>query len=100
MFMPSIADLILPVGAPPVRGPLYARFNQPAPERRAVRTIPRTLDQQFVGGLQGVSTGKDGDPCAVSINVFSKSTIQAGLEANIEAPFAGQDFELVLQLSD
>lgn len=100
MVMPDVANMILPLGAPPVRGPLYARFDQKASQRPALRTIPGTPAHPFAFGLPGISSRKRGNPCALSINVFSKSTTRAELAVNLQAPYAGQDFEIALQLSD
>ncbi len=100
MVMPSISDFVLPVGAPPVRGPLYLRFFQKPAERLPVRAIANRPVHQLATGLNGISTTSPESPCAVSINIFNRSSQQATLTATAKTPFAGEDILLTLQLSD
>lgn len=100
MFMPSVWDLVLPIGAPPVRGPVYTRYAQPPTKRLAVRVLPRPRDRTLVGGLQGVSVVNPEDACAVSINVYGRPTISGELIIELERLSAGEDFEVVIRLDD
>jgi hypothetical protein len=100
MFMPSLWDMIIPVGSPPVRGPLYARLNQSPSNRSAVRIIPRKGDQPFFQTAQGISSGKTESPCSVSVNVYSKTSIQSGLQAEVKEPIVGNDFDVTMTISD
>lgn len=100
MIMPSLADFVLPVGAPPVRGPLYSRFLENAAERLPVRAIAGTPAHQLATGLSGITTTSPDVPCAVSVNIFKRTSRQASLVATAKAPYAGEDILLTLQLSD
>jgi hypothetical protein len=100
MIMPSLADFVLPVGAPPVRGPLYSRFLQKPAERLPVRAIAGAPAHQLATGLSGITTTSPDAPCAVSVNIYKRTSRQATLSATAKAPFAGEDIQLTLQLSD
>jgi len=100
MVMPSLSDFVLPAGAPPVRGALYSRFSQKPTERLPVRAIAGRPAHQLATGLNGISTNSPEPPCAVSINIFKRTSRRASLTATAKAPFAGEDIILTLQLSD
>ncbi len=100
MVMPSLADFTLPTGAPPVRGPLYSRFALKPAERLPVRAVAGSPAHQLATGLNGVSTTSPDAPCAVSINIFNRTSNQASLTATAKEPFAGEDITLTLKLSD
>ncbi len=100
MVMPSISDFVLPTGAPPVRGPLYTRFSQKPEERVPVRVSAGSPAHQLATGINGISTISPEPPCAVSINVFNRSSHRATLTATAKSPFAGEDIVLTLELSD
>lgn len=100
MVMPSLSDFTLPSGAPPVRGPLYSRFDQKPTQRLSVRAVVANPAHQLATGLPGSSTTSPEPSCAVSINIFNRTSHQASLTATAKAPFAGEDIILTLQLSD
>ena len=114
MFMPDIWDMILPTGSPPVRGPQFTRFSLPPEKRQMVRTIPTLSAEDIerfkrhlatIGQEPGHGHG-DEQPdethvertCAVSVDVFSKSSISAALEVARAPRYAGDDFEVVVKL--
>jgi hypothetical protein len=96
MIMPSVHDLLVPSGAPPLRGPLFLRFNQPASQRKAVRVIPGRPAHRLALNFPAPSTTISGDPCALSINIYHRTTLRPRLAINAKADFAGEDLELVL----
>ncbi len=100
MIMPSISDLILPIGAPPVKGPLYTRFFQPPDKRLPVRAIAGKPAHSLATGLPGITTISKEPPCSVSINIYNKTSHQIVLNSKVKAPFAGEDIILSLHLSD
>ena len=100
MIMPSISDLVLPVGAPPVKGPLYTRFFQTPDKRLPVRAIAGKPSHALAVGLPGITTVSNEPPCAVSINIYNKTSHQIVLNSKVQTPFAGEDINLSLQLSD
>jgi hypothetical protein len=99
MFMPSGWDLLLPQGAPPVKGPAYPRAFLPPSRRTAVRLQPPVAGQSLLAGTQGVSVPPV-DPCSVAVNVYARSTIRTRLIPTVKAPFAGQDIEIALEVDD
>ena len=100
MIMPSISDFILPAGAPPVKGQLYTRFFQTPDKRLPVRAIAGKPAHSSAIGLPGMTTTSKEPPCAVSINIYNKTSNQIVLNSKVKAPFAGEDIGLSLHLSD
>jgi tyrosinase-like protein len=100
MFMPSRWDLLLPAGAPPVRGPLYTRAALPPAKRSAVRLLRGPQGGPILGGNQGVSTLDTDEACAVAVNVYAKPSLDLALALEARRPFAGADLLLSLELSD
>ena len=99
MIMPSVHDLLTPVGAPPVRGPLYQRFNQPVAQRKPARLLPGKVAHPLALPLPAPSAHISGDPCALSIQVYHRTTLRPRLDTNVGDPVAGTDFELLLNLN-
>ncbi|MEP7108022.1 MAG: tyrosinase family protein [Ferruginibacter sp.] len=100
MIMPSISDLILPTGAPPVKGPLYSRIFQSPEKRLPVRAIGGKMAHALAIGLPGITTTSPEPPCAVSINIYNKTSHEFILDSEVKTPFAGEDIVLSLNLSD
>lgn len=98
--MPNIADLLVPAGAPPLRGPLYARHNQPLAKRRAVRAVPGGPSHSLAAGISGLSSGHRTDPCAVAVDIYALSRIKATLEVEHASHTVGDDIVMRLRLSD
>lgn len=101
MQMPGLGDLLLPAGAPPIRGPIYMRAFQSPLQRLAVRTTPGRPAHGLVNGLSGISAlHPDIPPCAVAVQIYGRSTLKARLSVDLAAPHAGEDFTLRLHLGD
>ncbi|MEO7305907.1 MAG: tyrosinase family protein, partial [Ferruginibacter sp.] len=100
MIMPSISDLILPAGAPPVRGPLYSRIFQTPAQRLPVRAISGKPAHTLAMGLPGITATSNEPPCAVAINIYNKASHQVVLNSTVKAAFAGEDIHLSLHLTD
>jgi hypothetical protein len=98
MIMPSVHDLLAPVGAPPLRGPVYLRALQPAAKRTAVRLIPGRPPHRLALGLPAPSTTLEGDPATVAINVYHRTTFRPRLSVEAKELFAGEDFRVRLDL--
>ncbi|MEP7336136.1 MAG: tyrosinase family protein [Acidobacteriota bacterium] len=99
MIMPSVSDLLTPTGAPPVRGPLYLRFNQPVARRTPVRLLPGKPAHRLALNFPALSAKISGDPCALSIQIYHRTTLRPRLAVSATSPFAGEDFELLLNLN-
>lgn len=98
--MPNIADLLVPAGAPPLRGPLYARHNQPLAKRQAVRAVRGGPSHSLVAGISGLSSGHRTDPCALAVDIYARSRIKATLEVEHASHTVGDDVVLRLRLND
>lgn len=100
MVMPGTSGFVLPVGAPPVRGPLYTRFEQQPSQRPVARALAGIPPHRLAAVLPGSSMVAKGPACSVAINVFTKTTLQSNLTTKLRAANAGEDFELTLRLAD
>jgi hypothetical protein len=98
MIMPAVHDLLVPTGAPPVRGPLFLRAFQPAGQRTPVRLIPGRPPHRLALNFPAPSTNIAGDPCALAINVYHRTTFRPRLVNDAKELFAGEDFTVRLQL--
>ncbi|WP_051189604.1 tyrosinase family protein [Daejeonella oryzae] len=99
MIMPHIQDLLLPISAPPLKGPLYSRYNQPVNNRPVSRIIPGKLNHRLAGGLAAPSTQNINDPCAVSIQIYHKTTFKPKLTIRNSTLFTGDDIVIHLDLN-
>ncbi len=98
MIMPAVHDLLVPTGAPPVRGPLFLRAFQPVAKRTAVRMIPGRPPHRRALSFAAPSAKIEGDPCALAINVYHRTTFRPRLVVDARELFAGEDFKLRLEL--
>jgi hypothetical protein len=99
MIMPSVHDLLAPAGAPPVRGPIYLRFNQPVSKRPPARVLPGRPAHRLALTLPAPSVRIGGDPCALSVQIYHRTTLAPRLEVIAAEPFAGADFDVALHLN-
>lgn len=98
MYMPFLGTLLMPVGAPPVRGSYYSRLNIPYKKRQSVRAIPRTSRESLFSLEHSPSTNED--PCSLLVNIYSKTTIQPILRVDAESLFAGNSFDVILEFNE
>lgn len=98
MLMPSVHDLLVPTGAPPVRGPLYLRAFQPVRQRTPVRLIPGRPPHRLALTFPAPSAQIEDDPSALAINVYHRTTFRPRLVSDAKELFAGEDFKLRLEL--
>lgn len=87
MVMFSPWQNLVPVGAPPVRGPLFARVDQPAAKRATARL---SLDDNGRTAFPSAALGTipAGPPAAVAVEVYAKTRLDVRLELG-KARFAG-----------
>lgn len=100
MIMPERGSFLLAEGAPPIRGPLYGRYDQKVADRQAARMLPGSEPHDLATMLPGVSVPKKGPPCAVSVNVYNKTGAKVDFAARAIAPYAGRDIDLAVSFSD
>ena len=99
MHMPSLIDRLFPVGARPVRGPVYAQLNKPYTKRLSSRVLPVQFKGQVVNAVEGVNENREG-PCTVSVNVYCRTTLHIQLKRPDKKIFAGNDLALRLEAKD
>jgi hypothetical protein len=99
MMMPSDWELLVPIGAPPLRGPLYTRFDQPISKRRAVRQ-QRPIKGAPLLQASGVNTTEPGNPCTVGINIYGRGVTTARVEIRTRERFAGNSIDVIVRLED
>ena len=100
MIMPNISTLVLATGTPPIRGPLYTRYNKKPTERIPVRAIAGRPAHQLSTSLPGITTLSKEPPCAVAINIYNRTSQKVILESKIKEYFAGEDIFLSINLSN
>jgi len=99
MVMPNTWELLVPVGAPPLRGPLYTRFDQPAAKRPAVRALaPRAGAPLLLSA--GINSPAIDAASTLAVNVFARGSLSTRLVPQVREPFAGSMVELVLSVED
>lgn len=98
MVMPYISNLLLPVGAQPLKGPVYSRYNQPADKRVSTRLIPGRAAHRLAIGIQAPSTLNISDPCALSVQIYHRTTLKPQLNVRSKTHFAGEDIMLNLNI--
>jgi hypothetical protein len=99
MLMPAIADLLVPNGTPPLRGPHYLKTKIPLKERTAARVLPPTGKKAFPSGVRGIGGARPAEPCAVSVNIYTRTRLN--LELNLFSdgdPVAGEPLKLKASL--
>lgn len=96
MYMASEWELLIHAGAPPLLGPRYTRFNQPAAKRLPVRLMQPKPN----GRHPHASAFNTGDPATVAVNIYSKGHLSGGVETHVQKPYAGNAIELVVRLND
>lgn len=99
MHMPSLIDRLFPVGARPVRGPVYAQLNKPYNNRLSSRVLPAQFKGQAVNPVEGVNENREG-PCAVSVNIYCRTTLHIQLKGADKKNFAGYDLALRIEAKD
>jgi hypothetical protein len=99
MIMSYIQDLLLPVSAPPIKGPLYSRYNQPVNKRAVPRILPGKLPHRLAGGLDAPGSENTENPCALSIQVYHRTTFKPKLNVRNSTLYAGDDILLSLDLN-
>jgi len=100
MLMPTIYDLIKPVGALPIRGPVFAKLVQPFQQIQSSRFYPLNSNFADFYPIEGISIAEPKDPVTLTVNIYGKQTITANVSLVIKAPFAGNDFEVTVKLED
>ena len=98
MVMPYISNLLLPVGAQPLKGPVYSRYNLPAEKRLTTRLLPGRPAHRFAIGLAAPSTLNITDPCALSVQIYHRTTLRPQLKPDGKIHFAGDDIVLNLNI--
>ena len=99
MFMPSLFEMLLPVGAPPTRGPVYARLLQPPARRVPSRLLPRAAKQPFAGAQTGTSVVETKGACTLAVNIYARTPLWATLVTTAKALVAGNDFDVEFAIS-
>jgi hypothetical protein len=99
MVMLNNWELLVPTGAPPLRGPLYARFDQPAAKRAAVRVLPPAAGAPLLL-TAGVNSTAVEEAATLAINVFSRGSLSTNITPRVKEPFAGTMIDLVLHIED
>lgn len=97
MFMPSGYDLIFPTGSRSVRGPLFAQARLPLRQRTAARLMPPRSAAQASFPVTGANEDRQ-ESCAVSVNVYCRSTLRVGLTTDV--PRTGSGFTMALAADD
>jgi hypothetical protein len=98
MFMPSRFDMLFPVGARAVRGPVFAQMNKPFDKRQSMRIQPVQSKAQINFPVTGVS-GDRSNPSSVAVNIYCKSTINIRLDTDKEI-VVGKDIALRFEAND
>lgn len=94
MLMYELGSLLYPSGAPPVRGALYTRYTQEASERPTMRFSHGVEPHELASMLPGIAGKHKGNPCALAVNIYTKTTVHVDIRADLTAPYAGHDFML------
>ena len=96
MYMASDRELLIHAGAPPLLGPRFTRFNQPAAKRLSVRIMEPKPNERHPHSRAFTS----GNPATVAVNIYSKGLVSAKVKTHVQKPFAGNSIELAVRLND
>lgn len=97
MIMPTTWDLIVPVSAPPLAGPVFAQYNLPKAKRVSTRVLAaRTLPT--VGGPSIAKPFPNAVP--VVVNCYAKTRLHVDLQFAGDPRFAGDELRLTLRVKD
>jgi hypothetical protein len=96
MYMPYETEFLIHTAAPPLLGPQYTRYKQPASKRAPVRLMQPKRGERHPH-FRGYDTG---EPSTVAVNVYSKGHLSATVEPRVRKPYAGNPIELAVNVND
>lgn len=100
MFMATDMERLFPVGARPVRGPVFAQAALPVRSRKSARILPASQARgRAVVPVTGANASRD-DASTVAVNVYARSTLRIGLRLDRESLVAGRDLAVRLEATD
>ena len=97
MIMPTTWDLIVPASAPPLVGPVFARYDLPKAQRVSTRVLPN-YTFPTVGGPAVEEPFPPAMP--VVVNFYAKTTLRANLSFADSPRFAGDALQLEFLVRD
>lgn len=101
MVMHSIADLMLPVSAPPVVGPLFAQFNVPAVKRLSTRQLKQwNISSPGAPVLEPDEHGALPVATPIVVNIYAKTSVMVGLKLEALSKLAGQPLLAAVDFHD
>jgi hypothetical protein len=99
MYMATGADLLTPAGAPPVRGPLYAKLLQSPDQRRPVRSLASAAPHHLAGPRVALQGGAKGAPCSLAVNIYHNTPLKTQLTPAGKPRFAGDALTIDLDVA-
>ncbi|HWB74507.1 MAG TPA: tyrosinase family protein [Nannocystaceae bacterium] len=101
MAMINTWDMLVPAGAPPLRGPVFAQFDRPMKERLSVRLLPSaSVFRSALGGPVLEDPADARHASAVQIGIYMHTTLHVHARFDGDARFAGAPLRLSVEVDE
>ena len=94
MLMPTIAELLWPVAAGPVRGPRYSRLLVDPGKRLATRNITQAKPANRLDDFPLSTNRNDLPACNAVVNIYARTRLQIELVPRVTKRQAGSPFSI------
>lgn len=101
MAMINTWDMLVPAGAPPLRGPVFAHFDRPAAKRISPRMIPSPSRlPTALGGPVFEDASEASEASAIQVGIYMRTTLRVDARLDADQRFAGAPLRLRVSVED